>query len=114
MFADKRTNSIRETLEETDRRRARQEAYNEEHGITPTTIKKKITSLHDSIWEADYVTAPRSEEEPEPGIPRHEIPALIEVLRTEMRAAARELEFERAADLRDRVKALEKERIRLT
>jgi excinuclease ABC subunit B len=114
LFADKRTNSIRETLEETDRRRARQEAYNEEHGITPTTIKKKITSLHDSIWEADYVTAPRSEEEPEPGIPRHEIPALIEVLRTEMRAAARELEFERAADLRDRVKALENERIRLT
>ena len=114
LFADKRTNSIRETIEETERRRVRQAAYNEEHGITPTTIQKKITSLHDSIWEADYVTAPRSDEEVEPGIPRHEIPALIEVLRTEMRAAARELEFERAADLRDRVKALEKERIRLT
>ena len=114
LFADKRTNSIRETLEETDRRRARQEAYNEEHGITPTTITKKITSLHDSIWEADYVTAPRGDTETEPGLPRHEIPALIEALRTEMREAARELEFERAADLRDRVKALESERLRLT
>jgi excinuclease ABC subunit B len=114
LFADKRTNSIRETLEETERRRSRQHAYNEEHGITPTTIEKKITSLHDSIWEADYVTAPRGDEEIEPGLPRHEIPALIEVLRTEMREAARELEFERAADLRDRIKALENERIRLT
>jgi excinuclease ABC subunit B len=114
LFADKRTNSIRETLDETERRRVRQDAYNQEHGITPTTISKKITSLHDSIWEADYVTAPRGEEEAEPGLPRHEIPALIEVLRTEMREAARELEFERAADLRDRIKALESERIRLT
>ncbi len=114
LFADKRTNSIRETIEETDRRRVRQEAYNQEHGITPTTIIKKITSLHDSIWEADYVTAPRGDEEAEPGLPRHEIPALIEVLRKEMREAARELEFERAADLRDRIKALESERIRLT
>jgi excinuclease ABC subunit B len=114
LFADKRTNSIRETIEETERRRVRQDAYNQEHGITPTTIKKKITSLHDSIWESDYVTAPRGDEELEPGLPRHEIPALIEVLRTEMREAARELEFERAADLRDRIKALESERIRLT
>ena len=113
-FADKETNSIRETLYETNRRRERQAAYNEEHGITPTTIKKKITSLHDSIWEADYVTAPRGDEMVEPGLPRHEIPALIETLRGEMREAARELEFERAADLRDRIKALESDRIRLT
>ena len=65
------------SFDETERRRARQEQYNQEHGITPTTIKKKITSLHDSIWEADYVTAPRGDEEAEPGLPRHEIPALI-------------------------------------
>ena len=114
LFADKETDSIRETLEETERRRTRQEAYNAEHGITPKTIEKKITSLRDSIWEADYVTAPRGEEETEPGLPRHEIPALIESLRKEMREAARELDFERAAELRDRVKALESERIRLT
>jgi len=114
LYADRRTASIRETIEETERRRAKQEAYNQEHGITPTTIRKKITRLQDSIWEQDYVTVPRAEEKSEPGLPRHEIPALIERLRTEMREAARALEFERAAELRDRVKALEAERIRLT
>jgi excinuclease ABC subunit B len=114
LFADKETDSIKATIEETTRRRARQEAYNAEHGITPTTIKKRITSLHDSIWEADYVTVPRADEKVEPSLPRHEIPALIERLRSEMREAARELEFERAAELRDRVKALEAERIRMT
>jgi len=114
LYADKETDSIRATLEETGRRREIQKAYNEEHGITPTTIIKKLSSLQDSIWEQDYVTVPRSSEKAEPGIPRHEIPALIETLRKEMREAARELEFERAAELRDRVKALEAERIRLT
>jgi excinuclease ABC subunit B len=114
LFADKETDSIRATLSETDRRREIQEAYNIKHGITPTTIKKKIPNLQDSIWERDYVTVPRAEDETEPGLPRHEIPALIERLRKEMREAARELEFERAADLRDRVKSLEAERIRLT
>ena len=114
LFADKETDSIRATIEETDRRREIQKAYNNENGITPTTIKKKISSLHDSIWEQDYVTVPRAEEKAEPGIPRHEIPMLIEQLRSEMRDAARELDFERAAELRDRVKALESERIRLT
>ncbi|MAG30792.1 MAG: excinuclease ABC subunit B [Deltaproteobacteria bacterium] len=114
LYADKKTNSIRATLEETERRRGRQEAYNEEHGITPKTIEKRITSLQDSIWEQDYVTVPRAEEKLEPSLPRHEVPALIERLRIEMREAARDLDFEHAADLRDRIKALEDERIRLT
>jgi excinuclease ABC subunit B len=114
LYADQETKSIRETLDETDRRRTRQEAYNAEHGITPKSIQKRITNLHDSIWEADYVTVPRADERAEPNLPRHELPALIEQLRAEMREAARELEFERAADLRDRIKSLEAERIRLT
>jgi excinuclease ABC subunit B len=114
LYADRETESIQETLRETERRRARQEEYNELHGITPKTVEKRITSLQDSIWEADYVTVPRSEEKSEPTLPRHEIPALVERLRKEMREAARELEFERAADLRDRIKALEEERLRLT
>ena len=109
-----KTDSIRATLEETDRRRARQEAYNAEHGITPKTVQKRITSLQDSIWEQDYVTVPRAEEGLEPSLPSHELPGLIEQLRKEMREAAKALEFERAAELRDRVKALESERIRLT
>ena len=77
-------------------------------------MQKRITSLQDSIWERDYVTVPRAEEKSEPGLPQHELGPLIERLRAEMREAARELEFERAAELRDRVKALEAERIRLT
>ncbi len=56
LYADKQTDSIRATLEETDRRRERQDAYNAEHGITPRSIVKKIASLRDSIWEHDYVT----------------------------------------------------------
>ena len=114
LYADKETDSIRETLEETNRRREKQQAYNEEHGITPKTIQKRITNLQDSIWEADYVTVPREAEKVESGVPNHEIPALIERLRKEMREAARELDFERAAELRDRVKGLEAQRIRLT
>ena len=113
LYADKETDSIRATVEETDRRREKQEAYNALHGITPTTIRKRISSLQESIWEADYVTVPLPEAETEPGLPRHEIPALVEQLRKEMREAARALEFERAAELRDRIKALEQERIRL-
>ena len=110
LYADQQTDSIRETLDETNRRREIQEAYNAEHGITPTTIQKKITSIRDSIWEQDYVTVPlRREDE----IPEHELPALLEGLRREMREAAKALEFEKAAALRDRIAALEEERLRL-
>jgi len=112
LYADQRTDSIRETIEETDRRRELQEAYNAEHGITPTTIQKKIGNIRDSIWEQDYVTVPlRREREDE--IPEHELPALLEGLRREMREAAKALEFEKAAALRDRIAALEEERLRL-
>ena len=114
LYADKETNSIRATLEESSRRRARQEAYNAEHGITPKTIQKRITSLQSSIWEADYVTVPKAGERTALDVPRHELPRLIEQLRSEMREAARALEFERAAELRDRIKSLEAERIKLT
>ena len=113
LYADKRTDSINKTIEETDRRREVQAQYNAEHGITPTTIAKKITSLHDSIWESDYVTVPRSEDNAEPSVPAHELPALIKALRREMKAAAKALEFEEAAALRDRINELEERRLRL-
>jgi excinuclease ABC subunit B len=112
LYADQHTNSLRQTLEETNRRRELQERYNTEHGITPQTVKKRISSLRDSIWEADYVTVPTVRERPETRIPQHELPALLEGLRREMRAAAKALEFERAAELRDRIRALEEERLR--
>ncbi len=113
LYADKETNSIRATLDETDRRRARQHAYNAEHGITPRSIVKKIGSLRDSIWEKDYVTVATVRERPEAEIPLHEIPALIAGLRREMQVAAKDLDFERAAALRDRIRSLEEERLRV-
>jgi len=114
LYADKETDSIRATLEETERRREVQQRYNEEHGITPKTIVKRITSLQDSIWEADYLNERSAADSEGEGVPLHEIPALIDSLRTEMKAAAKELDFERAADLRDRIKALEADRLQLT
>jgi excinuclease ABC subunit B len=114
LYADTETRSIRETVAETDRRRQIQRAYNEEHGITPTTIVKRISSLRDSIWERDYVTVPaRGESDAEPRVPAHELPELIESLGREMREAAQALDFERAAVLRDRLRELETERLRL-
>jgi excinuclease ABC subunit B len=112
LYADQVTDSIRETLEETTRRRELQERYNREHGITPRTIEKRISSLRDSIWEQDYVTVPKRGERSEPEIPLHELPELLESLRREMREAARALEFERAAGLRDRLRELEAEQLR--
>ena len=114
LYADQETDSIRATLEETSRRRAVQEAYNREHGITPATVQKRITSLQDSIWESDYVSVATDREASESEVPAHELPGLIEALRKEMKGAAEELDFERAADLRDRIKDLEAERLRLT
>ncbi|MDJ0787873.1 MAG: excinuclease ABC subunit UvrB [Myxococcota bacterium] len=111
LYADSQTDSIRETLAETDRRREIQAAYNEEHGITPTTIVKQISSLRDSIWDKDYVTVPKSEERSEPEVPTHELPGLIDDLREEMARAAEALEFERAAEIRDRLRTLETERL---
>jgi len=113
LYADTRTDSIRATLAETDRRREVQARYNVEHGITPRTIEKRISSLQDSIWEADYVTVPAEREAGKGEVPVHELPELIEALRREMRAASDALDFERAADLRDRIQALEGERLRL-
>jgi len=111
LYADKQTDSIRNTLAETDRRRELQLRYNEANGITPQTVKKRISSLRDSIWEADYVTVPKREERPEPDVPAHELPGVIEALRREMQQAAKALEYERAAELRDRIQALEAERL---
>ena len=113
LYADEQTDSIRETVRETDRRREIQVRYNQEHGITPRTIVKRISSLRDSIWEQDYVTVATARERDEPAIPPHELPELIEGLRREMRQAAADLEFERAAELRDRIRELEAERLRV-
>ncbi len=110
LYADKETDSIRTTLQETGRRRSIQEAWNAEHGITPTSVVKRISSLRESIWEQDYVTVPTAREGD--GIPAHELPQLVAGLRREMAEAAKALDFERAAELRDRIRALESDRLR--
>jgi excinuclease ABC subunit B len=112
LYADQETESIRETVAETSRRRELQERFNAEHGITPRTIQKRISSLRDSIWEQDYVTVPTRRERREAAIPAHELPALCEALRREMKEAAKALDFERAAELRDRLRELEAEHLR--
>jgi excinuclease ABC subunit B len=112
LYADQETDSIRETVGETERRRELQTRYNEEHGITPTSIRKRISSLRESIWEADYLTVPAAARE-EVEVPSHELPALVEGLRREMQEAAKDLDFERAAELRDRIAALEEDFLRM-
>jgi excinuclease ABC subunit B len=109
LYADQRTGSIRATLEETERRREVQQRYNAEHGITPTTVVKRIASLRDSIWEQDYVTVPTAREKADAAVPAHEVPELVASLRREMQAAAKALDFERAAALRDQIRELESE-----
>ncbi len=111
-YADAVTNSMREALAETERRRALQSAYNREHGITPESIKKSIQDILGSIFERDYYTVPK---ETDPAadayVPRENLPALISTLEKEMKAAAKKLEFERAAELRDRIRLLERRRL---
>ncbi len=114
LYADQETDSIRETRAETERRRELQRRYNEEHGITPQSVVKRISSLRESIWEQDYVTVPTRAEREEATIPPHELPALVAGLRREMAEASKALDFERAAALRDRIRALETERLRAT
>jgi excinuclease ABC subunit B len=107
MYGDSVTRSMQACIDETGRRRIRQLAYNEEHGITPETVKKGLRSILESIEEKDYVTPPGVAEAGEEYIAPKEIPKLVKKLRKEMLAAAKELDFEKAAGLRDRVKKLE-------
>jgi len=108
MYGDSVTRSMQACIDETGRRRVKQLAYNEEHGITPETVKKGLRSILESIEEKDYVTQPAgiAEAGEEYLVPK-EIPKLVKKLRKEMLAAAKDLNFEKAALLRDRVKKLE-------
>ena len=103
MYADKMTDSMKNAIGETDRRRSIQEAYNEEHGITPASIVKSIDEVMSSVYERDYVTVPTDIE----GFRTHgELEAHIATLQMQMKGAAANLEFEKAAQLRDRIKQL--------
>ena len=103
---------MNQAIDETNRRRAKQVAYNKENNITPMSIIKSVDMELARIVEADYVTVPTRKEAPEEMLPSHELPALIAGLRREMAEAAKGLEFERAAELRDRIRELEALRLR--
>jgi excinuclease ABC subunit B len=107
LYADTRTKSMNKAVAETNRRRKIQEAYNRKHGITPETVRKAIPDILESIYEADYVTVPVAAEKAGEYVSLLEIPKLISRLKKEMRGAASKLDFESAAEIRDRIKALE-------
>ncbi|MCA3351952.1 MAG: excinuclease ABC subunit UvrB [Roseomonas sp.] len=107
LYADVMTDSLRRALEETARRRAKQEAWNKEHGITPQTIRRDISSALQSIYEQDYVTVDALEGEETAEFVGKDLKATIAELERKMRAAAADLEFETAARLRDEIKRLE-------
>jgi excinuclease ABC subunit B len=106
MYADVMTGSITAAIAETDRRRAIQEAYNLEHGITPASIVKDIDEVLSSVYERDYLAVPSVREAPEPFMTLAEIDARIQQLNRDMKAAAANLEFEKAASIRDEIKRL--------
>jgi excinuclease ABC subunit B len=105
LYADRVTESMKRAIEETSRRRVIQEVFNRENGITPRTIVKPIEATLITASEADYFKVPSEVEEIEDYSPAN-IEATIARLEVEMRAAAKRFEFERAAELRDRIKVL--------
>ena len=105
MYADRITKAMRYAIEETERRRARQAEYNEEHGITPQTVNKAVLEMDPSTGAGDYVVIPILRKG-EASAGAADIPAQIEELRSEMLLAAEELDFEKAAGLRDQVEQL--------
>jgi excinuclease ABC subunit B len=107
MYADQITHSMAMALEETRRRRKMQMGFNRTHNITPTSIRKSIKNILASVYEADYYTVPLVAEAREEYITPREIPKVVKKLRREMREAAQELDFEKAAILRDRIRQLQ-------
>jgi excinuclease ABC subunit B len=108
MYADAVTRSMQTAIDETDRRRSKQQAYNRLHSITPQTIKKDITTVFESVYEADYVTVDTVAEPAAAFKSADNVEEVIAALEKEMKAAAEELAFEKAAALRDQIAELKK------
>jgi excinuclease ABC subunit B len=107
LYADKMTGSMREAIQETERRRDLQLAYNKKHKITPTTIVKSMSSALQELCDMDYFTVAKHKETRAKQVPPAEVPAVITSLRAEMKKAAAALDFERAAEIRDQIQELQ-------
>jgi excinuclease ABC subunit B len=117
MYADRETEAIRRTVDETKRRRKIQGDYNQKHGITPVTIKKKIHELLSTVYEADYYTVPAAAEgkdgtSPYDDLPPTDVPRKIMELEKVMLKYAQEYRSEEAAELRDQIRRLRERVIR--
>ncbi len=108
MYADAVTRSMQQCIDETNRRREIQQAYNQQHGITPETIQKDITRIFDFENTKKDTAVDHVAEAIETYKSIDDIDAAVAALEKEMQAAARDLEFEKAADLRDQIRALQK------
>ena len=106
MYADTMTDSMRTAINETQRRRAIQEAYNEAHGITPQSIIKQIDDVMSSVYERDYVTPAATADGTERFHSQAQLDAFLATRQQEMRAAAANLDFEKAAAIRDEIRRL--------
>ncbi len=106
LYADKMTTAIKAAISETERRREKQLEFNRVNNITPASIKKSIHDILGSVYERDYYTLPLVAEEVEKYVAEHELPGVIQELEKEMRQAAKELEFEKAAEIRDKIRQL--------
>jgi excinuclease ABC subunit B len=113
LYAEKTTPAMREAMDETQRRRKKQLAYNEAHGITPTSILKNLTGLSGVIADADYPSLPKKPPGQKIKTPLLEIPLVINGLKREMKKAAQNLEFEKAARIRDQIRLLDAEALAL-
>jgi excinuclease ABC subunit B len=112
MYADTNTASMRSAIAETNRRRALQEAYNKEHGITPESVVREIDDVLSSVYERDYMTPATNQRET--FRTQAELDAEIARLENDMKAAAANLDFERAAAVRDTLKTLRNRELGLT
>ena len=113
MYADRITRSMQACIDETQRRRTKQMAYNEEHGITPQSVKKSLRSILEDLSSKDYNDLPKVAEDKAEYLSPDDLKKQIATIKEQMLEAAADLDFERAAELRDQMLSLEKQELRM-